>query len=148
LLPPPLKPSVELVLSPPKTPDASRKPPANRPDRCHLSTVSTETPSSSAMSRARSIGLLTSYSAGMNLTLRFESGVELELHGEPGTFRILALELATHGLEGLADTVEAHTRRADVADADKAGVGRALAATILRRLARRLPLPELATVLT
>ena len=66
----------------------------------------------------------------MNLTLTFESGTEIDLACERGTFRILAVELATHGLEGLADAVEANARRLDVADEDRAAVGRAFAATI------------------
>lgn len=66
----------------------------------------------------------------MNLTLTFESGTEIDLSCEPGTFRILAMEFATHRLEGLADAVEAHARRVDVADEDRAAVGRALSATI------------------
>lgn len=67
--------------------------------------------------------------AVMNLTLSFESGTELDLVGEPGTFRILAAHLATEGLEGLADAVEAHARLVRVADEDRAAAGRAFAAT-------------------
>jgi hypothetical protein len=66
----------------------------------------------------------------MNLTLTFESGAEVDFASEVGTFRILAMELATHGLEGLADSIDANAQRVDVAVEERAAVGRAFAATI------------------
>ena len=66
----------------------------------------------------------------VNLTVSFESGAELDIVGEPGTFRIFAAHLATEGLEGLAEAIEAHARLVKVADEDRAAAGRAFAATI------------------
>jgi hypothetical protein len=66
----------------------------------------------------------------VDLTIAFDSGTELDLRGEPATFRTLARHLAEHGLTDLAGNLNANARRIKVPDADRAEAGMAFAAML------------------
>jgi hypothetical protein len=66
----------------------------------------------------------------VDLTISFESGVELDLRASSGFFLTLASELAARGMRTLADSITAHARLIRIPDEKRVAFGRALAITI------------------